>query len=234
MEASGSKLSGLPKTREDFVADQLRAAILRGDLKPGERIEENVVAELLGVSRTPVRSAVRMLAAESLVELHPHRGAVVNELTPDELEEVYLIRGILESMAARLAAPNMDDVRLMTLRRILEEMESTSDPSQWLVLNSRFHYTIYQAADRPRMLSIIKYVRNISTPYILQFIEDTEHMESSRADHRRILEACVKRDGALAEEAVKKHLQDVCEANVQFVEPTAENSRERVHFGSIG
>jgi DNA-binding GntR family transcriptional regulator len=224
MEALAAELVGLPRTREEFVADQLRAAILRGDLKPGERLDENAVAALLGVSRTPVRSALRVLAAESLVELHPHRGALVSELTPDELEEVYLIRGILEGMAARLAAPNMDDERISTLQTVLEEMENTPDPDRWLALNERFHHTIYQAANRPRMLFIIRYVRNIAAPYIRQFIADAEHMESSREDHRRIFEACVKRDAVLAEEAVKRHLQDVCEAHIEFVEAVIEKA----------
>jgi DNA-binding GntR family transcriptional regulator len=74
-----------PRTREEFAADRLREAIFRGELEPGERLDEHALAELWGVSRTPVRSAIRILAAESLVELHPHRGAVVNELSPDEL-----------------------------------------------------------------------------------------------------------------------------------------------------
>jgi DNA-binding GntR family transcriptional regulator len=215
-------LSGLfvdfPQTREEFVASRLREAILRGDLAPGERLDESALAVALDVSRTPIRSALRVLAAESLVELHPHRGAVVNKLSPDELGEVYLVRAILEGMAARLAAPRMGDERIAALEKILDELEKTEDPDQWLAINNQFHAVIYQAANRPRMLSIIEYVRNISTPYIRQFIGMHEHMESSRADHRRILDACKKRDGQLAEAEIRKHLQDVARANVEFVE----------------
>jgi DNA-binding GntR family transcriptional regulator len=206
-----------PRTREEFAADRLREAIFRGELEPGQRLDEHALAELWGVSRTPVRSAIRILAAESLVELLPHRGAVVNELSLDELEEVYLVRGILEGMAARLAAPNMDEERILLLRAILAEMDDTPDPDQWLALNNRFHHTIYQAANRPRMLSIIEYVRNIATPYIRQFIDAPHHMKSSRADHYRIVEACAHGDGERAEAAIRKHLQDVCEANLEYV-----------------
>ena len=151
------------------------------------------------------------------MELHPHRGAVVNELSPDELEEVYLVRGLLEGMAARLAVPKMDEERLALLRAILAEMDGTPDPDRWLALNNRFHHTFYQAADRPRLLSIIEYVRNISTPYIRQFIDAPHHMESSRRDHHRILEACANGDGVRAESEIRKHLQDVCEANLEYV-----------------
>lgn len=218
MDGPLGDLPDFPQTREEFVANRLREAILRGDLVPGERLDENALAAALGVSRTPIRSALRALAAESLVELHPHRGAIVNELSPDELNEVYLVRVILEGTAARLAAPRMDDERIAVLAALVEELDATDEPEQWLAINNQFHATIYQAANRPRMLSIIEYVRNISTPYIRQFVELREHMESSRDDHRRILEACRKRDGELAELEIRKHLQDVARANVEFVE----------------
>lgn len=210
-------ISNVPKTREEFVADQVREAILRGDFKPGERLDEQTIAEQLSVSRTPVRAALRILAAESLVEVYPHRGAVVNELSPDELEEVYFIRGILEGTAARLAAPNMDAKRIAVLRDILEELDATTDTDQWLALNDRFHRTLYQAANRPRMLSVIEYVRNIATPYIRQFIDSPEHKQASRAEHRRILAACEKQDGRLAQEQVEQHMQAVCEAYLRQV-----------------
>jgi DNA-binding GntR family transcriptional regulator len=216
--------AGQPRTREEFVADRLRQAILRGDLEPGQRLDEKALAEVWGVSRTPVRSAIRILAAESLVELHPHRGAVVSELSRDELEEVYLIRGILEGMAARLAAPKIDEERIAVLQAILVEMENTPDPDEWMALNNRFHHTIYQAANRPRMLSIIEYVRNIATPYIRQFIDAPEHMESSLRDHRRILDACASADGERAETEIRKHLQEVCEENLEYVESSTTDS----------
>jgi DNA-binding GntR family transcriptional regulator len=213
-----------PRTREEFAADRLREAIFRGELEPGQRLDEHALAELWGVSRTPVRSAIRILAAESLIELHPHRGAVVNELSPDELEEIYLVRGMLEGMAARLAAPKMDEERVETLRSILVEMDATPDPDLWLALNNRFHHTIYQAANRPRLLSIIEYVRNIATPYIRQFIDAPDHMESSRMDHHRILDACASGDGVRAEAEIRKHLQEVCEANLEYVDSSATDS----------
>jgi DNA-binding GntR family transcriptional regulator len=112
----------------------------------------------------------------------------------------------------------MDDKRIATLEALIEELESADDPDRWLALNNQFHATIYQAANRPRMVSIIDYVRNISASYIRQFIELREHMDSSREDHRRILEACKKRDGKLAEQELRKHLQAVAQANVEFVE----------------
>jgi DNA-binding GntR family transcriptional regulator len=110
------------QTREEFVAHRLREAILVGQLKPGDRLDQNEIAELLGVSRSPVREALRTLAAEGLVDVFPHRGAAVAELSVDELEEIFLIRRTLEGMAARLSALSMDDNEIAELETILEEM----------------------------------------------------------------------------------------------------------------
>jgi len=206
------------QTREEFVTEKLREAILRGHLKPGQRLDQNEIAEALHVSRSPVRDALRTLAVEGLVEVYPHRGAVVAEISPEELEEIYFIRGILEGMAAHLAAPKMDEDRIAVLRDICEKMDKTSDLDQWLELNRRFHHTIYQAAGRPRLLSIIENLRNTSAPYIRQFIATVDHRESARTNHREILEACIDRDGARARQITEEHLKAVCEGALVFVE----------------
>lgn len=208
------------QTREEFVTDRLREAILRGHLKPGQHLDQNEIAEALNVSRSPVRDALRTLAVEGLVEVYPHRGAVVAELSTDELEEIYFIRGVLEGMAARLAAPSMDDARIATLQTILEEMEATSDLDRWIELNHRFHHTIYQAANRPRLLSIIENLRNTSAPYIRQYIASSEHMEEAKISHRRIFEACVDRDEALAQRETEKHLKAVQQGVLIYFEST--------------
>ncbi|MFQ5857212.1 MAG: GntR family transcriptional regulator [Anaerolineae bacterium] len=202
------------------MTERLREAILRGHLKPGQRLDQNEIAEALNVSRSPVRDALRTLAVENLVELYPHRGAVVAELSPEELEEIYFIRGVLEGMAARLGAPKMDEDRIATVQTILEEMEKTSDLDRWLELNRRFHHTIYQVANRPRLLSIIENLRNTSAPYIRQFIAFSEHMAEARVSHRRIFEACANRDGLLAQEETQKHLKAVCEGVLVYVGST--------------
>jgi DNA-binding GntR family transcriptional regulator len=208
--------SSVPKTREEYVADHVRDAILRGELPPGERLDETSIAALLKVSRTPVRSALRNLAAEGLVEVYPHRGALVSGLSTDELEEVYHVREMLEGSAARLAAPNVDAQRLALLESTLSELEETTDPNSWLELNNRFHDRVYEAAHRPRMLSIIEYVRNIATPNMRVFIDSPGFTDSSNSEHRRILDACAKGDGDLAQAEVQNHLRSVCATTVRF------------------
>lgn len=227
MDVSSMQPGSFPQTREEFVAGRLRDAILRGDLAPGTRLDEGALAKALGVSRTPVRVALRILAAESLVELQPHRGTVVSELSVNELSDVYFVRMVLEGTAVRLAAAKMTDDRIVTLESILAEMDRTEDPDQWMRLNNHFHSTIYRAASGPRMLFIIEYVRNISTPYIRVFIESAEHKASSAQEHRRILDACKARDADAAEAETRKHLEAVARASAGVIMSAGRGGWER-------
>lgn len=207
-----------PPTLEASVANQLRQAIFQGDLSPGEKLDEKAIADALKVSRTPVRAALRILATEGLVTVYPHRGAVVAELTLEEHEENYFIRGLLEGTAALLAAPKMDDERIAALRAVLKEFGGTTDRDEWMEINDRFHTTIYEAANRPLLLSLIGNLRNAAAPYIRQFIAGPKHTESSYADHVRILKACENRDGLLAQQEIQKHLAAVGEAFLEYAE----------------
>lgn len=212
------------KTREKFVTDHLRNAILRGRFKPGERLDQSEIAGLLNVSRSPVREALRTLAAEELVHVYPHRGAVVAELSLEELEEIYFLRGTLEGMAARLAASKMDEDRITKLQAILGKLEETSDLDQWLDLNREFHNTIYQAINRPRLLSLIQSLRNLSAPYTRQYIASPEYLEATQNAHQRILEALINRDGVRAERETKKHLKVVSDGVLVYVESILNSS----------
>ncbi len=196
-------------TLEEYVASKLREAILKGYLKPGEKLDQNEIAELLGVSRSPVRDALRKLAAEGLVQIHPYRGAIVAELSPEELEEIYLLRRVLEGLAARLAVPQIDEERLAALEEILRAMDETEDADTWIDLNYRFHHMIYEAAKRPRLLALIDNLRNIVAPYIRQYISTPEYRQSAQASHRQILEACRRRDPVAAQRETEEHLQAV-------------------------
>lgn len=199
------------QTREDFVIDELREAIVRGHFKPGEKLDQEEIAELLNVSRIPVRQALRTLTAEGLVKMYPHRGATVAELSREELEEIYFLRGVLEGVAARLAAPKMDDARIAKLQAILKKIDQLTDLDQWLDLNREFHNTIYEVINRPRLLEMIESLRNTSAPYIRDYIASPEYLEVTRLSHRRILEACINRDGILAQQETQKHLRVVGE-----------------------
>lgn len=216
----------VPQTRDGYVAERLRRAILRGDFKPGQKLDQNEIAELFSVSRSPVREALRTLAAEGLVEVYPHRGAVVSELSMDEFEEISLIRVALEGMAARLAVPHITDERLAALHAILEELNETTDSDQWVELNRRFHHTIYRAVNRPRLLSLIQNLRNTMAPYIRQYITSADHLEAARIGHQRILAACVNRDAKLAQKETEDHLRTVYEEALAYLAQRSFSSSE--------
>lgn len=221
--------NGALLTREKFVADQLREAILRGYFKPGERLDQNEIAGLLNVSRSPVREALRTLAAEGMVQMYPHRGAVVAELSREELEEIYFLRGTLEGLAARLAASKMDQGRIARLQMILEKLDRTTDLDEWLDLNRDFHNTIYEAINRPRLFSLIESLRNLSAPYTRQYISSPEYLEATQRRHRRILEALIQRDGAMAQEETQQHLKVLCDGVQVYVESILNSSGRNDH-----
>jgi DNA-binding GntR family transcriptional regulator len=197
------------KTREDLVADAIRAAILRGTFKPGEKLDQQQVSDDLGVSRSPVREALRTLAAEGLVTLIPNRGAMVTERSLQELDELQFIRRMLEGAAARRAAPRMDDQRLESLAAMLERADQTNDVEDILALNNEFHATIYGAYPQPTLMSHIQQLRNKVAPYNRVYLEGAGNKELAWAGHRRIYEACVRRDGEQAEIETRRHLEEV-------------------------
>lgn len=212
-------------TRDEVVADTLRRAILRGELAPGQKLDQNTIARRLNVSRSPVREALKTLAAEGLVEMQPHRTATVTQLSLEELQEVYEIRLVLEALACRLAAPKMDEARVVQLEALLEAMDEAHSRSEWLDYNNEFHAKIYEAADRPRLLAMIAGLRNAVAPYLRQYIISEEHRRQSRQEHGALVEACRNRDGAWAEEVVKKHISTSGEFMLHFLSEKASGER---------
>lgn len=212
---------GQLKTRDGFVADKIREAIQQGYFEPGQKLDQHEIAEHLNVSRSPVREALRTLAAEGLVEFYPHRGAVVAELSLKELEEIFLMRAVLEGLAARLGVAKINDERIAILQSTLEKLNQVDNFDGWLKLNGEFHHTIYQADERPHLLSLIQRLRNIAAPYVRQYIASPEHMAAAQVGHKRILAACIKHDQATAEIETKKHIEEVGRSAIAFVKARA-------------
>jgi DNA-binding GntR family transcriptional regulator len=207
------------KTREELVTDAIRRAILRGRFRPGDKLNQEDLAGELGVSRSPVREALRTLAAEELVISYPHRGVVVIERSAAELQELLHIRILLEGSAARRAAPQMDDARLAQLDNMIVEAQGSGDTERVLELNNIFHTTIYEAAEQPVMVDLIQKLRNKIAPYNRVYLDMAGQKEEAWNDHRRIYEACVARDGERAEAETKRHLERVFSAIATSIKP---------------
>lgn len=220
-------------TRQEVVVDRLRDAILRGYFKPGQKLDQDEIADVLKVSRSPIREALRTLAGEGLVEVIPHRGAVVAEISLPELEEILTLRGVLEGMAARLAVRQLDDARIKTMESVLKELKRATDLDEWLELNHKFHRTIYLAANRPRLLSLIDNLRNTVTPYVRQFIASTEHMREAADSHQLIFDACVKRDPKRVEQETQKHLAATLEGIVIYSKAVSEAPAAEANPASV-
>lgn len=190
------------------VASELRQLILSGLLGPGQPVNQDEVAERLGVSRMPVREALRTLAVEGLVQFHPNRGAVVTELSRRDMEELYALRIMLEGPAARRSAENMTSEHLTGLQGLIKEMERLRDGprAEWAEVHYRFHLSLYEAAGMPRLGRLIAGLRNLVEPYSRIYIRLPERMRQAEREHRDLVAACRKRDGERAEKVLVEHL----------------------------
>lgn len=195
------------ETTAKFVAERLRKEIQDGVLAPGTRLRQNDIAERFQVSTTPVREAFAQLQAEGLIRVDPHRGAVVFHPTVSDLIQSYEIREVLESLAIQLATPNLTPDTGRALAELIDRMDRTADPRRWLRLNDEFHLRLYDAADRPQLSALITSLRDASAPYIHMFVSSTKPAELSSAEHREILEACLRGDVVAAQHAIQEHLR---------------------------
>jgi DNA-binding GntR family transcriptional regulator len=141
--------STIPRTVKETLVETLRDEIVQGDHTPGQYLRLEEIAARFDVSTMPVREALRDLEAEGLVTSFPHRGAMVTRLSPDELEDIYDMRVVLEEMATRLAVPFLTESTLAELTSLVEQMdEHLGDVATLVRLNHQFHLTLYEASGR--------------------------------------------------------------------------------------
>ncbi|MGH3501057.1 MAG: GntR family transcriptional regulator [Nocardioidaceae bacterium] len=208
-----NKLVGLPefpqerRTAHQFVRDTLRRAILSGTLGGGTRLVQADIAAQLKVSTTPVREALRDLAADGLVLFDPHRGAVVHELDVGEFVEVYQIRTALEPLAIRKAAQHITDQQLDAAGALQAKMDGEADPGAWTDLNRQFHSLLEEAARSPRLLSIVKSLRDTAAIYVGHSLKvEPDRMAEGNHEHRGLLDALRRRDADGASALLEEHL----------------------------
>ena len=157
----------------DVVFNTLREAILKGELKPGERLMELQLASKLGVSRTPIREAIRMLQQEGLAVTIPRRGAEVAKMTEKNMEDVLQIREALEILAVQLACEKVTEQQVLKLEEAVEEFEravKTGDLKQIAQSDIDFHDKIYEAADNPRLVNLLNNIREQIYRYRVEYL----------------------------------------------------------------
>lgn len=195
------------ESRADRVLGRIREGIRSGRYKPGERVRETEVADWLGVSRTPVREALRRLESEGLVSFESWRGVVVADLDRQQIGELYAMREILEGAAARLAARHIDDAGLDLLDLLLARAdEAAGDPEALAGINRRFHETIYGAAHNRYLNQTLEQLRNSLALLRGTTFAVPGRPETAAAEHRAILSGIRARDPDTAETAARAHI----------------------------
>ncbi len=197
------------RTMQEIVYSTIKERILSGEYSPGQRLITNDLATELGVSRMPIREALhRLEAATGLVTLIPHKGAVVNAISQEDILEVFRIRAVLEGLAARLACPNLDDEQLNQLEQInrkVIELGHSIDEETFLEFNRQFHTPIWQAAKSPRLIGILRSLYDASRSYRYMSVMLPGRFEEIVAEHAEIIAALRKRDLAEVEKVVNNH-----------------------------
>lgn len=204
IQSNPAPLAG--RSTAEALAQRLREAILSGTLPGGQPLRQEELAEQFGTSRLPVREALWQLSAEGLVALTPNRGAVVTRLSADEVEEIFDIRGGLESTALRLAIPQLSPAILAQARAILREIDQEPDSARWDALNWSFHAALYAPAQRPRLLAMIRAMHDNVGRYMRMYLALMNFQARSQAEHYAILGACERYDSAAAIELLTQHL----------------------------
>jgi DNA-binding GntR family transcriptional regulator len=196
------------KTAHQQVLDSLRTAILRRELLPGDPIPANTVAEQLGVSRIPVREALRVLEAEGLVTSEPHKGVIVTEMSLVDLHEIYLLRRLLETEATRRAVAALSRPTIERLEHLVEQMDRAidhADNAEMIELNRAFHFTIYEASGLDRLMEIVRVLWNQSDGYRALYLADIESRRQAQSEHHAILEASRARDAETVIRLMDEH-----------------------------
>ena len=195
----------------DWVTASLREAILNGYFEPGEKLDQDLVAEELAVSRTPVREALRRLESEGFIEVRPHYGAFIAEVSPQDIREVYEVRKLLESEVVRQVTPVIPEPVLDELERSLAETQAlfdAGDSAKHFESDVYFHETIVNFVENRLLKEILDSLTN-RVSMVRRFAQSKPgpHLTESFKEHRAILQAIQQRDPEQAAELMRVHLE---------------------------
>jgi DNA-binding GntR family transcriptional regulator len=210
-------------TKLERVVRILRKAILQGDLVPGQRLRQQELAERLGMSPTPIREVLRILEAEGLLVRIPYKGVYVAEVSPEESEEIALIRSVLEGLAVKASVPRLTDHDIANLEALLSDMERAwheMNLSRLRRVNYQFHSLLYERAGLQRLREIIERLwPRFATDYLWMI---PGRAERSIQQHRAILEAVKRRDADAAGSLMSDHILTAGKSITGFLEQRGE------------
>ena len=204
-----SNTSLAPKPLYLEVAERLREAIFAHELAPGSWIDEQALAIQYGISRTPMREAIKVLAAEGLITMKMRRGAYVTEVSKSDLNQIFTVLALLEGQACRETAQKATDRQLETLDSIhlkLERAAADRDVELFFDINQTFHDKILEICGNPWMTGVVADLRKVLKLQRRDSLTKRGRLESSLQEHRKLLSALLAKDPALSEQCMKEHL----------------------------
>jgi DNA-binding GntR family transcriptional regulator len=208
-----SALSLAPRALYEEVAELLRQRIFRRELEPGSWIDETRLAEEYGISRTPLREALKVLATEGLVTMKMRRGAYVTEVSEQDMSDVYHLLALLESDAAGVVARTASDAQLRELQDLHEELEhAVADRDRFFQVNERFHLRLLEIAGnrwRNQMVADLRKVMKLNRQHSLL---KSGRIEESLAEHAQVMQALAARDATAAAASMQAHFANGLEA----------------------
>ena len=219
-------------TAAETALGRLRERILSGEMAAGTKLNQSDLALELGMSRIPVRDAIRALADEGLVTHDPHRTAVVASLSMEDVVELYEMRIAVEPLACSLAVPHLTEEDLGGVRRALDNLDRTEDPARWLETHDRFHGGLYRRSGRPRMISLLDRARAQTRRYT--WIRLDRDADEIAAEHRLILAAAERGDPRSLRMLVEAHLTAGYETVTRRLAALMANDRSAVPAGFAG
>jgi DNA-binding GntR family transcriptional regulator len=191
---------------------ELKTEIIKGSLKPGTKLSEGKIAEQMGVSRTPVREAIRELAAEGFVKISPNQGVVISNISIEDIQEVLQIRSVLEGLAARLAATKITREKIKELESFNKNMEkfiSKDDILNFIKESEKFHVLILDICGNNRLVQIRKNLDDQIHRYRSISLNVPRRPKYALEEHKKITEALKQGDLTKADELSKMHIENV-------------------------
>lgn len=200
------------------IYTELLAAIEQGALPPGTRLREAELAQQFGVSRTPVREALKRLEAQGLAAHEPNRGMVIPVLGHEEINELYMVRQVLEGSVARFAAQHANDAEIGLLREMIADDRRHMDDAETLAKSNReFHRRLTLASHNRYLIDQVAHLRQAILLLSGTTLVDPARRKPAIEEHARIVEAIAERDGAAAEEAARHHIAQAHAARLRTI-----------------
>ena len=218
-----------PLSASDYVTRELRARILDGVLPSTTHLDQQILADEMGVSTIPVREGLRRLEASGLVEIVPRRGAFVAGLSSKELLEISQIREQLEDLAVRMAAPNLDSTLLDQLADAngrMARLSARAKPSQWFEMNREWHFHLYQATNSAILVEMIGVLWDKSSLYRLGNAAREDNRVKAASEHAAVIDALRASDTAAAARAIRHHIHRAARDMLRPSEPAVRPARD--------